>query len=1090
VAHPEPSVESEGQQRSLARVLIEAIVIHPVTTAMITVAILLFGLVAATRMPVDLLPDLSYPSITIRTEFDDAAPAEVEELVTLPIEELVGAVPGVEDVESVSKEGTSEVMLNFAWGTKIDVAMADVREKLDRVRLPQAVQNPIVLRYDPAQEPIIRLALTIDATLAHGTNLRDVADRQIKRVLEAVRGVAGVQLHGGDEDEIRVELDADRLAALNLDPRDVVEAIKADNINQPGGALTEQQNRYLIRTVHEAKTAQELAKLIVRSSAGAELRLDDIASVERSPKEREERVLVDGREAIELSVFREADANTVAVSMALLSRIEDLQLPEGHRLVVLSNQSRFIEAAIKEVAINTLLGGFLAVAVLLFFLRNLRSTMVIALAIPISVTATFVPLRLGDVSLNLMSLGGLALGIGMLVDNSIVTLEAIARVREQHPGASRRWTAMAGTAEIAGSVVASTLTTVAVFLPMAFVEGVAGQLVRDLSLAVSLSILSSMVVSLTVVPVLEALGGSTETSSEDRVTDPPPFSPLAWLVVLPALLFWPLRRLYPLLARLLRLLALPATRAYEALESLYPGVLQVALRLRVLVLIAAFALCGLTLTLGAELGRTLLPEIRQGEFFVQVTMPQGTALERSTSVTRSMMATLASDPRIKTRFARIGSITQGGSATGQISGTHLAQLNIQLDPNVVGENDLATVEQEIFETLRSAVPDKEISLLLGRPELFSFEAPISVEIFADETDDAAQHARRVLPYLQKVSALNDVVADDLTGRPEVRVLFDRERLSRLGVGVDQAANAVQRAIQGDIAGLLHAADKQLDIRVVLPQVDRAKVSDIGRVQVGLRNGIPIPLTAVAELESAHGPAEIRRINGRRGLRIRARLAGNDLGGVAGQVENALEAAHKELGPEEQLRQGVQSHLGGQAQEMGTSLKSLAYTALLSIFLVYVVMASSFESLHHPLLIMGTVPLAIVGVIGACALTFTPISAMVGIGAIILGGIVVNNAIVLVNAVNQGRGRGLGVTTALLEAGKLRIRPILMTMATSVLGLLPMALGLGEGSALRRPLAIAVIGGLVVATILTLVVIPCAYALFPGRRRDAWAKDSR
>ena len=1102
----------EAQEHSRPRAglwrLISSVVERPVTVTMITVALLLFGLVALTRMPVELLPELGYPSITVQTEYPDAAPAEVEELVTRPIEELVGAVPGLVAVESTSREGVSEVVLDFAWGTRIDDAMADVREKLDRVRLPVESERPVVLRYDPSQEPILRLALVAEAAdgVTNFRALRDLADEDVKQVLEKLDGVAAVQLHGGDEEEVVVELDPERLAALGIDGAEVTAAIGADNINRPGGGLTDEGNRYLIRTVHEAKTPEELGEIIIRegtSGVGGRLRLRDLTSpngIRRAALERQEVSLVVGEhgpsEAIELAVFREGDANTVRVAEQVLERIEQLrkQLPEGHTVVVLSNQASFIDAAIEEVALNTLIGGALAIMVLLFFLRDLRSTLVIGVAIPISLLVTFVPLSILEVSLNLMSLGGLALGVGMLVDNSIVTLESIARVREEYPALSRTRSAVRGTVEIANSVVASTLTTVAVFFPMAFVEGVAGQLVRDLAYAVSFSILSSMIVSLTLVPVLQALG------SDEAVPEPEGKSKrslIAWLVAIPALLWVPIRLLVRGIGWLLDLLARPFTKLWELLEAQYPKLLRVALRARVPVLLLSAGICAVVFLAGRDLGRTLLPEVRQGEIYVQIELPQGTSLERTTLLTEAIMREVASDDRLEMVFARAGSVTQGGSATGGQVGTHLAQINVRLREDLSASAELDATEDELFVSL-SEITERTLEGLehrvrLGRPELLSFESPIEVQVFADESLDAVDHALRLLPRLREIEGLADIAADDLSGRPEVRIDFDRERLGRAGLDVDRAATAVQRAIQGELAGVMHAVDKQLDIRVRLPEVDRSDVDDVERIQVGVVAGSTdavtgqvtpprsIPLVAVALVEPALGPAEIRRIDGRRGLRIRARAEAGDLASLAAQIEETLEVARAEI----PVGSFVEAELAGQAEEMSASLQSLAFTALLAIFLVYVVMASSFESLHHPFLIMFTVPLAAVGVVLACLLTNTPISAMVGIGGIILGGIVVNNAIVLIDAVNQRRGRGFEVNAALLEAGRLRLRPIMMTTATTVLGLLPMAMGVGEGAALRQPLALSVIGGLVVSTMLTLIVVPVAYALAPGRKRAAW-----
>jgi HAE1 family hydrophobic/amphiphilic exporter-1 len=1074
--------------------LVHGAVHRPVTTTMVMIAIVLFGLVALTRLPVALLPDLGYPSVTIRTDYADAAPSEVEELITRPIEELVGAVPGVVQVESTSREGLSEVVLDFGWGTDIDRSLDDVREKLDRAVLPTGAVRPVVLRYDPAQEPILRLALVGAGGPGSGAELHEHAERLVQRALEKLPGVAAVQLHGGDLEEVRVELDPARVAALGVSADEVAQAIRRDNVNRPGGALTDQRSRYLVRTVHEARTPAELREVIVRSRGGAELRLADVAEVRRVPLERTELALVDGQDAVELAVYREGDANTVAVARGVLEALPNLRLLPGERVVVLSNQATFIESAIAEVQENTLLGGLLAVLVLLFFLRDLRATAVIAVSIPISLLATFMPLQLLGVSLNLMSLGGLALGVGMLVDNSIVVLESIARVREraraahlsvgtgakEHAPSDRPFslaaTAIRGTVEVAASVVASTLTTVAVFLPMAFVEGVAGRLVRDLSYTVSFSILSSMVVSLTLVPVLQSLG---EAGAAAEANATPPRSLLAWLVVVPALLLLPVRLLVRALGKLLALLAAPLTLAYAALERLYPRLLRVSLRARVLVLLAAVGLCVGGLQLARGLGQTLLPELQQGEFFVQLGLPQGSALGRSAELAAAVADAAGGDPRVAQVFARVGSMTAGDSATGTVEGSHLAQVNVRLQPALAPELAQAAESELLGRMQRAAAREPEASVRLGRPALFSFDAPIEVQVFSDDPARAVAHARRLLPDLRTIEGLADVVPDDLAGRPEVRVDFDRERLSRLGLGVDQAALAVQRAIQGEVATKMHAADRQLDVRVQLPRVDRSRAEDVARVQVAVQSGVPVLLSAVADLTPALGPAQIRHIEGRRGLRIRARLAGSDLGRVAADVQAVLDRHAVD-------DTRVEAVVSGQAREMGASLDSLLFAALIAVFLIYVVMASSFESLHHPLLIMFTVPLAMIGVSGACLITGTPLSAMVGIGAIILGGIVVNNAIVLINTVNYRRGQGEAVDDALVVAGGLRLRPIVMTTATTVLGLLPMAIGMGDGAALRQPLAVTVIGGLVAATALTLVVIPCAYSLVPGRRRAAWA----
>lgn len=1062
----------------MTRSWIAAIVGRPVTTAMVTITLLLFGWVAAVRLPVELLPELSFPTITVRTEHTDAAPVEIEELITRPIEERVSAVPGVVKVESVSREGVSDVVLDFAWGTPMDQAMADVREKLDRVGLPTTAERPLLLRYDPSQDPIMRLALRQVGESTPSPEdlavLRRVADETVKRDLEKIAGVAAVEVHGGELEEVSVELDSQRLAAAGVAAAEVVAALQRNNVNRPGGAVDERDDRYLVRTVHEARTPEELADIVVRSSAGADLRIRDVARVSRRPIERDELALVGDSEAIELAVYREGDANLVAVARDVAAAIPRLRLVRGYEVVVLANNAEFIESSIDEVVSNTLIGGVLAIAVLLFFLRNVGATVVIALAIPISLLATFVPLRALDVSLNVMSLGGLALGVGMLVDNSIVVLEAISRIREtvtSRTSASLRRTAIAGTSEVATSVIASTLTTVAVFAPMAFVEGVAGQLVRDLSLAVSFSITSSMLVSLSVVPVLMALGGE----APDQPTTASRWSLMGLLIMPVALVFRLAAGVLWVMGRVLTVLAKPLTALWDGVAATYPWLLRRALKRPLLVVVVGLLVCVVTVPLLDRHGRTVIPEVAQRDFYVQIELPRGTALARTEATIRALGGSIADEGAVEQRFARIGSITSAGSAGGTVTGTHLGQLDIRL---TAGEPEaLAAAEKRILEQLHAATVG-DVHLTLGRPTLVAFGPPIEVHVFAEDQARGAAYVRDLLPQLAALEGVAEVGADDLVGRPEVQVTFDRERLGRAGISVADAAAAVARSLAGEVATQLHTQDRQLDVRVRLPIRDRRSVDDVGGIVVGVTGGIAVRLDAVAEVHPGTGASEIRRIDGRRGIRIHARADGVNLGGVAGEVTAALEENVDPSGE-------VATAIAGQAGELEGSLTSIAFTAALSLFLVYVVMASTFEHLLHPLLILFSVPLALAGVAIGCDLAQLPMSAMVGIGVIVLGGIVVNNAIVLVSAINDRRGAGMELLDAVIDAGKVRLRPIIMTTATTVLGLLPMALGMGDGAALRQPLAVSIMGGLSSSTLLTLLVIPALYLLMPGNVQEAW-----
>lgn len=1135
----------------MTRGWVATLVARPVTIVMVTLAVLVFGAVGATKLPVELLPNLSYPTLTVQTELPDAAPSEVEELLTRPIEERLRAVPGVIHLESTSKEGLSEIVLDLAWGTRIDTAMAEVREKLDRVVLPTTAVRPLVLRYDPSQEPIVRLALAPTGTAQHpdpggdgigdaqhpvpdGSRIGDARDRApdgigddqhrapgggdigdaqhpapdgrgigdvqhptsdgrsigdahdlplsavdlatlrhfaditVKRSLEKIPGVAAVRLYGGEEREIAVEVDPDQLAARGVTAEEIVTAIQRDNVNEPGGALTDRQNRYLIRTVHEARTPADIGAVIVRSDGQAHLRVRDVARVRLVPREPEVLSLVETRDAVELAIYREGDSNIVAVAEAVRTAMNELRLPRGLALTVLSDRAIFVESAIAEVRDNALTGGLLAIVILLFFLRDLRATAVIALAIPISLLASLLPLQALGVSFNVMSLGGLALGVGMLVDNSIVVLEAIDRVARSDAahGRPRREIVVEGTSEVASSVVASTLTTIAVFLPMRFVEGIAGQMVTDLSYAVSLSITSSMLVSLTLVPVLQSIAPLAAPA--------PAPARRSWFVlavtwpvfVLVGALGWFIQHL----GRLLGWATRPLTRSYDALERAYPRVLRVALRWRGLVLGLALASCLLVAPGLLRSGQTLVPELDQSEFFVLVELPREASLERTRAALVAMSAALANEPEVAARFVRVGSWTVSQSGSGETLGPYLGQLDIRLAPDVPDRG--ATIDR-IMRTVAAANPEPAAVLQQRQPALLEVSPAIEILVLSEDRLAAADHTRTLVTALSTIDGLVDIVPDPLEGRPEVQVDFDPLKLAYLGLTLEQAARAVQRAIQGEVATTLFVGDERIDVRVRLPLADRSRIDDVRGIPIATVNEISIALRSIADVERRIGAAEIHRINGRRGFRIHARSTSLDLGGIARAVEGVL-AQHPPPLP------NVDAVLSGQAEQVESSLRSLMLTAALSVFLVYVVMAASFESLWHPFIILLTVPLGLSGVALACLVTGTPASAMVGIGVIVLGGIVVNNAIVLIHAIADGRREGLPLDDALVRAGSNRVRPILMTTATTVLGLLPMALGFGDAAALRQPLAVTIIGGLSLSTLLTLLVIPCIYRVAPGR----------
>ena len=1065
---------------------------RPVTVSMITLGALLFGLVSLTRLPLNLLPDISYPTLTVQTEYQDAAPAEVEKLITEPLEEAVSVIPGLRRLRSSSRPGLSEITMEFGWKTEMDFASLDVREKLDLVFLPEDAGSPVLLRYDPSLDPILRVGLYGDKDLV---TLRHLAERVIKKDLESLDGVASVRLRGGLEEEIQVEVDEGRLAALGLPISAISEFLDSQNLNAAGGRLRDRDAEFLVRTLNEFEHVDDIAQTVIFEEEGRRVRLEDVATVTRGYREREIISRVHGDEAVELALYKEGSSNTVRVAQRVKQRIEDLRemLPEGTDLELLFDQSTFIEQSLNEVRSNAVIGGILAVFILFLFLRDRRATMIIALVIPISILATFFVMQQFGVSLNIMSLGGLALGVGMLVDNAIVVLEAIGR----HRGMGKNvWdSTREGAGEVAQAVTASTLTTVAVFLPIIFVEGIAGQIFRDQALTVSASLLVSLLAALTLIPVLASLGGRRPDAQASLVADAPEPEaikapgkkrgrlgrvfvstgrviawPFRWtgrilFVLLPGLLIRVFRLIFSGLIWLLEFLMRPLQavfdRGWNRLDRAYPHLLERALGHRTLTLGVAVLLAIGAVALTPNLGLELVPPFSQGQFAFDLEMPPGTPLASTENKLRQVEAELVDDPRIAILFSSAGDSPELGSNRTERR-ENVGRLNVAITDTGDREMEAAVIEK--IRTVLTGYP--EIRYTFTRPSYFSFQTPIELLVYGYNLDALAEYSGRLATAMSKIDGLKDVRSSLEDGSPELQILFDRDRMASLGLDLETVSRTLRGKIRGDVATRLKERDRQLDIRVRTASAEQLEVEDIGGMVISQVNGIPITLASVAELKLDRGPSQITHIGQQRAVIIGANLSGRDLGGATRDIQELLE----EMPPPPNLN----ANLGGQNSEMSTSFKSLGLAVFLAIFMVYLVMASQFESFLHPFVILMTVPLGMVGVVLSLLVTGTAISIVVLIGAVMLTGIVVNNAIVLVDFIAQRRRAGLAKREAILEAGRARLRPIIMTTLTTILGLLPMALGLGEGAEIRAPMAIAVIGGLTLATMLTLVVIPVVY----------------
>ncbi len=1120
---------------------------RPVTVFMFVIAVILFGVVSLDRLPLNLLPEISYPSLTIRTEYPDTGPVEIESLVTRPIEEQVGVVPGLRRLSSTSRSGESEVVLEFAWDTNMDLASLDVREKLDLIVPPEDAEKSVILRFDPSYDPIMRVQLFGEQSLSR---LRYLADKDLKQGLESTEGVGAVKVAGGREEQIHVEIDEQRLAELGVPITEVTNILRQENLNQASGSLYDQDARYMVRMLNEFDSMDEIERIIIRDDDGRKLVLGDLARVWRGTKEREIITRLNGKESVELAVYKEGDANTVNVSEAVQAKLKALTgaplFPKDVSYEVVFDQASFIADSVNNVLTAAVIGGVLAIIILYIFLRDPRSTVIIAVSIPISIMATFALMYQTGITLNIMSLGGVALGVGMLVDNSIVVLESVHRHKRSGSGLAEA--VYFGTKEVGMAVTASTLTTVAVFLPLVFVEGIAGQLFKDQELTITYSLLASLLVALTVIPMLLALRvdqgalEADEAESEEGQTESAPvraysvvYRDALWLgrgifrflfVDLVVLVVTDVRRGLRALGRGLLFVINPALglfeRWFDGLTETYSRALRWSLSEKPLVFAIVIGLVGLSAIAYPYLGAELIPPLAQGEFSFEIEFPDGTPIETTDRALAEMETRVRELPTVETVFSNVG-----GSNRNQFSQSaveeHIGQLHMVMrdrQDRVAEERTIERIRQEL-----SRYP--EITYLFSRPTLFSFKTPVEVEIFAFDLAAQSEAAELVAARLEQIEGLSDIQTTTRRGSPEIQVRFRRDVLARLGLDETRISEILRNKIRGEVASRYREEEKQIEILVRADESHRDTIADLSNLIINDQGGrnnntggqgnqpgsqaaqqntqnqntasgdeddeenqaasqepaeqqtartIPIRLGAVADIKVGRGPAEVRRIRSQRAAVVSANLSGRDLQSVAAEIRAALD----ELRGEVPINTVI--GLGGQNEELEESYGSLQFALGLAIFLVYLVMASQFESLIHPFVILFTVPLALVGVVLSLALTGTTISVIVLLGVIILAGIVVNNAIVLVDYTNQLRERGIAKRDALVQAGQVRLRPIVMTTMTTVLGLFPMALGWGEGSEVRAPMAIAVMGGLLFSTMLTLLLIPVVYDLVDRRVR--------
>ncbi len=1077
-----------------------AAVRRPVTVLMGCVAVLLLGSVSFGRLPVDLLPDIATPRITLLTSAAALAlaPQEVERLITIPLENQVATVSGQRRISSISREGMSVITVEFPWGIDLDLAALHIREAIDKARqvLPQGVERPAVLRWDPGSEPVMGVAVAVSGSSGA---LREMVDTIVVARMEQVTGIAGAQVTGGAQREIHVTLDPDRLVLYGLTVAEVERSLEAANASLQSGNLLQGALRYQVRAMGEFRNLQEIADTVIGvDPRQIRVKLRDIGTVEESTRPQTAGALLNGQPAIGVLLYKESGSNTIAAVEAAQVALQELreQYPELPIEVAFENAG-FISGAIESVVQNMAVGGLFAFGVLFFFLRDPRNPVLIGIAIPISIIATFVLCYFSGITLNIMTLGGLALGTGLLVDNSIVVLENIFRLRQQ--GIDAKQAARRGAEEVGMAVTAATFTTIAVFLPIAYVHGVAGQLFAPQAWTVTFSLLASLVVSLTVLPSLAArflhTPGSAPASEPGMRPIRPPSARKPGSRLrrgMRSLQRWPLRLLDGLLniglfwiKLAVEAVAWIATPLLDVFEAIYEGFARAYHRSLVWCLDhKPGTLGGLAALLvwGGVVARSLpwelMPSVNTGRFEVTVDVPPGTPFERLETIVGQLEAAARDGAGVASTFATLGA--DPGAVTSAASGAaRLSPTRAQLAVVMSGEASRRTVTLAAAAQgrVRQAAAQMRGVQVVVDPQSNPLQRSLGlantgfrVLVRGDDLDRLQELADTVAGRLASIPGLEDLRSSAGRGNPEIRLQVRRDTAAIYGVSVEDLTRTLRSALQGTTPTQFVEFDRRIDIRVLAAGDNsgiEAMLDQPYQTPIG-----PVPLRELVDYEIAVGPSEIERRDRVREIPVTASLSGIEL-------SDAIAAAEAVLGQIE-MPTGYRWRIGGEREQVQASFRSLAWALLLAAALVYMVMAAQFESLVHPFVILFTLPLGWVGVVTALWMVGLTVNVVALIGAVVLTGIVVNDGIIKIDIINRLRARGVPLRDAIEQGSALRLRPILMTTVTTICALIPLALGLGAGAELQRPLAIAIIGGEFTGTLLTLVVLPVIYEIVDRR----------
>lgn len=1004
---------------------------RPVTIAMIILMVVLFGTISLAGLPIDLFPEIEMPVAIVMTTYQGAGPQEIETLITERIEESVATVSNIDQVHSISSEGSSIVIAQFNFKTDMDFAALEMREKVDLVKtfLPEDASDPMVMRVDPNATPIMQIAVSnVHGDLA---GLQTLAEDEFQPAFERLEGVASVDIGGGLIDEIKINVDPWKLSKYNLSVSQLTQLIAANNTNMPGGNVDNSGQELSIRIVGEFDEVDEIKNLPITLNSGAVIALQDVAEVTFGTKDSDAVSRVDGIDSINISIQKQSDSNTVQVAEKINKEIEKLRDDHSQLdIKVILDSSEFITLAIDNVIDNVLSGSVFAIIILYIFLKNFTSTLIVSLSIPISLIASFILLYFSNITLNMMTLGGLALAVGMLVDSAIVVLENIYRYRAS--GLDKEEASIRGAGEVAMSITASTLTTIAVFLPIVFIDGFIGIMFKDFALTVTLSLIASMVVALTLIPMMSSKFLAVE-GKEDQDK----------------------KKLAPLYNAFDKVL--------EKIERFYIRILNRGLSHRKTVVFIAIIFLVSSIASFFFVGMELMPSSDEGLIYVNMELPLGSKTKQVNEISLLIEEQIKDVEEVDILFTNIGMASMTDSST------NIGSVSINLVDLANRDRSDEEIADEIRELVKD-IPGAEIRVQASSSTGGMVGgSPVSIKLKGDDLQVLEDISMDIKSIVDSVEGTRDSEASLADAIPELEVRVKKDQAASYGLTTAQIASSVRTEVAGSTVTQFKSQGDEIDVVISAFEDLTKDLTDLENLNITTPTGLNIPLSQVADITIVDGPISIQREDQERLVTVSSEISERDLGSIMEDIDSKLE--------DYEMPDGYYYDMGGENEEMMTAFGQLASALLVAVVLIYMIMAAQFESLLHPFIIMFTIPLAFGGGILALFITRTTFSATAFIGIIMLAGIIVNNGIVLVDYINLLQQEGHGTMEAIKLAGPVRLRPILMTTLTTILGLVPLALGIGEGAELQAPMAIVVIGGLTMGTILTLVFVPVLYSIF-------------